>query len=236
MDKRHDSQPADSVLRGDRAAASLGRLLEQHQGRLYNVALRMVGNRDDAAEVTQEAMLKIIEHVGDFKGHSNIGTWMMRIVMNLSVSHLRKRRLRQTVSLDAGPGDSWADPKGAREASTFGQELPDPREPGPPQRVQHREMVGFLFTALAALDEDFRAVVVLRDIDELDYKEIAEVLSIPVGTVKSRLFRARLALRQKMFQICPGHEDASGSPPDSAIVSDTNADERPRPERPGGGA
>ncbi len=191
----HPSQTAlvDRARRGDHSA--LGQLLQNHQQRLYNVVLRMVGNRDDAAEVTQDAMLKIIEHISGFKGDSEVSTWMIRIAMNLSLSHLRKQKLRRTTSLDA----SQAHPAGGEDQMTpLRAQLSDSREPNPASRVQQAEAVALLHGALAKLPEDLRAILVLRDIDQMDYQQISQALEIPVGTVKSRLFRARLALRQEM--------------------------------------
>jgi RNA polymerase sigma-70 factor (ECF subfamily) len=179
---------------GDRTA--LAELLEGYQHRLFNVALRMLGNHDDAAEVAQDAMLKIIEHIGDYHGDSAIGTWMTRIVMNVSISRLRQRKLRLTVSLDA-PGREAA---GADQGTPLREQLAHQREPGPELSVQQREMGARLYAALRALDEEFRAVLVLRDIEELDYQQIGQALALPLGTVKSRLFRARLALRQIMLE------------------------------------
>ena len=200
MPESLDPQLVDKAIQGDQGA--LGQLLSDQQQRLYNVALRMVGNRDDAAEVTQEAMLKVIENINSFRGHSQITTWMIRITMNLSFSHLRKRRLRQTTSLDAtgstGPQDDQLTP--------LREQLSNPGELGPDLRVQQSEMVSHLITALDKQQDDLRAVLVLRDIDELDYDQIAEVLEIPVGTVKSRLFRGRLALRKEMLNIYPSSD------------------------------
>lgn len=194
---RADLEPLlDAVAQGDRAA--LGRILALHQDRLYNVVRRMVGNRDDAAEITQEAMLKIVEHIDRFERRSSIGTWMTRIAMNLAISHLRKRKHRQTISLEQDGPES-----GDASGTPLNRNLADRREPQPHQRVQERELLAHLQTALGQLDDDFRAVLVLRDIDRLDYQAIAEVLQVPVGTVKSRLFRARLALRQAMWHLCP---------------------------------
>src|SRR5262245_53205470 len=93
-----EQQIVDAVRRGDQSA--LGDLLQTYQHRIFNTCLRMVSNRDDAAEVSQETMLKIVEHIGDFHGQSEVGTWITRIAINLSISHLRKRRLRHTTSLD----------------------------------------------------------------------------------------------------------------------------------------
>lgn len=196
------AQPSDTLLieqvqDGDRAA--LGRLLEMHQGRLFNIALRMVSNRDDAAEVTQDAMVKIIQHIDTYRSEAQITTWMTRIVMNQAITRLRRRKLRDHASLDsARPISSDSD-----QAASLRKVLEDTREPGPEQRVEDKEMIDRLLAAIDRLDTDFRAVLVLRDLEQLDYQQIAETLEIKVGTVKSRLFRARLALRQEMQKIAP---------------------------------
>ena len=187
----------EQVQDGDRAA--LGRLLEMHQDRLYNVALRMVSNRDDAAEVTQDAFVKIIQHIDSFRSEAQITTWMTRIVMNQAITRLRRRKLRDHASLDSvrpGTGDS-------DQAASLRQVLEDTREPGSEQSVEDKEMIERLLAAIDRLDTDFRAVLVLRDLEEMDYQQIADTLEIKVGTVKSRLFRARLALRQEMQKIAP---------------------------------
>lgn len=187
MPESDETLLVEKARRGD--AEALGDLLVRHQRRIYNVCLRMVSNRDDAAELAQDAMLKIVQHIDDFHGKSRIGTWMIRIAMNLSISHLRKRKLRKAASLE-----SAADV----DATTLRQQLADSREPGPDQRVQQSEQADRLHAALGRIDADFRAVLVLRDLDLMDYKAIAETLGIPVGTVKSRLFRGRLALREQL--------------------------------------
>jgi len=196
------SQPSDTrliqqVKDGDQAA--LGQLLELHQNRLFSIALRMVTNRDDAAEVTQDAMLKIIQHIGTFRSEAQITTWMTRIVMNQAITRLRRRKLRDHASLDASRRPQGLD----TQDSSLRQVLEDHRELGPAQRVQEGEMVDQLLIAIDRLDTDFRAVLVLRDLEEMDYQQIAGTLEIKVGTVKSRLFRARLALRQEMQKIAP---------------------------------
>ena len=196
---------------GDQQA--MGELLMAYQDRLYNVCLRMVSHPDDAAEVCQDVLMKVIQGIDKFRGESGLATWMTRIAMNQSISHLRKRRLRRTISLDQpmrsdnGPND---------QASALRHQVQDGREPGPEQCVQDSEMLERLKHAICLLDDDFRAVLVLRDIEQLDYAQIAETLELPVGTVKSRLFRARLALRQAMDQLGsvsggPGGESGSES-------------------------
>lgn len=190
---------------GDRAA--LGTLLERHQDRLFNVCLRMVSNRDDALEVCQDAMLKIVEHIDGYRGDSKLTTWMTRIAMNASISHLRKRRIRRHGSLEATAN---GDPGGDERGSDIRSRLEDEGEPEPGERVQTGEMLEHLSLALDRVDDQFRSVLVLRDIEEMDYAQIAETLDLPIGTVKSRLFRARLALRQEMEKAYPAELASEG--------------------------
>lgn len=189
----------DLARKGDRSA--LGQLLDHHHNRLYNVALRMVSNRDDAAEITQDAMLKVVQHIASYDGRSKLSTWMIRITMNQSISFLRKRKLRKTTSLDMefSSGGTGGDGDGPN----LGDRIAGSEELQPDQRVQKTEMIEQLHKALDCVDDDFRAILVLRDINEMDYQQISDVLSVPVGTVKSRLFRARLALREEMNKVFP---------------------------------
>jgi len=210
MDSADEQALIDRVQQGDRAA--LGGLLRLHERRLYNVCLRMVSHRDDAAELTQDTLLKVVEKIDGFRGDAKLSTWMTRIAMNLSISHLRKRKLRHTVSLSL-TGAAVQDAPGP----TLADRLPETREPGPEQCVQQGEMLDELQHAIAQLDDDQRAVLVLRDLEDLDYHQIAQTLELPVGTVKSRLFRARLALRQHMNPTptpAPGNGPAPGSDPE----------------------
>lgn len=199
MAEPHDIDLLARAKRGDQAA--LGELLRQHQGRVFNVCLRMVSNRDDAAELTQDVLLKIVQHLDDYRGQAELTTWMTRIAMNQSISHLRKRKLRKTASLDgttSSNGTHSGGTGGGEEPVPLRLRLADDREPGPEERVERGEMLSRLRAAIAELDDEFRAVLVLRDIEEMDYAQVAEALGVPMGTVKSRLFRARLALREKM--------------------------------------
>ena len=179
------------VHAGDRGA--LGELLTAYQPRLYHMALRMVSNADDAAELTQDAVLKAIKHVDSFNAEARFSTWLMRILMNQAISHLRKRKLRKTVSLDQSATDNPASP-------TLGAGLSADREPGPDQRVENKDQIERLLNALEGIDPALRSVILLRDLQEMDYQQIAETLAMPIGTVKSRLFRARLALRKAIDQ------------------------------------
>jgi RNA polymerase sigma-70 factor (ECF subfamily) len=187
----------DRALAGDQSA--LGDLLQTHQSRIFNTVLRMVGNRDDAEELTQDVMVKIVQHVSEYNGHARFSTWVTRIAMNQSISHLRKRRLRRTISLDAPARSSDKSDRG----SALAEQLQHDGNQTPDQCVEMGEMTEHLQDAMDRLDDDFRSVLVLRDINEMDYQQIAQSLDVPVGTVKSRLFRARLALRAELSKLYP---------------------------------
>ena len=131
---------------GDRAA--LGRLLQTHERRIYNVCLRMVNQTEDAAELTQDTLMKAVQKLDGFRGDSRFGTWLTRVAMNGCLSHLRKRKLRQTRSLESAlPGTS---------ALRLADGLPQSREPDAHSRVERDEGLRLLYDALAGLDPDHR--------------------------------------------------------------------------------
>ena len=161
---------------------AFGELVTRYQARLYNAALRVVGHPDDAADVVQEAFLNAFQALPAFKGDSEFFTWLYRIAFNAAVS--QKRKKRPAASLDTGGPDS------AR---------PEPADPSevarPGAALERTEDERQLYAALARLSDEHRAVLLMKDIDGLKYEEIAAVLGVPVGTVRSRLHRARLELR-----------------------------------------
>jgi RNA polymerase sigma-70 factor (ECF subfamily) len=165
---------------------AMATLLRAYQRRVYSVCYRMVRDPDDAADLTQEALVRVIEGLATYDGRAALSTWVIRVAMNVCLSHLRKQRLRRHGSLDE-PAGPIGEPRGATIAG--------PEELSPPARVEQTETSAVLLRALAGLDPMMRAVLVLRDLQALDYQEIGTVLDVPVGTVKSRLFRARAALR-----------------------------------------
>jgi len=190
--RERERQLVDQIQRGDLGA--LGELLGAYQKRVYHVCLRMVSNRDDAAELTQEALLRAVKHVDSFKKNSRFSTWLIRIAMNLSISHLRKYGRRKTISLDMTVGSEH----GGDQASSLKDLMANEREQNPQMSVEKDEQVERLLEALDGLEESLRMVIILRDLQGMDYQQIADVIEVPIGTVKSRLFRARLALRQSM--------------------------------------
>ncbi len=165
--------------------AAMGKLLEAYQRRIHSICYRMVRDEHDARDLTQDAMLRVIQGLDSYDGRSKLSTWVIRVTMNTCLSHLRKQKLRRHGSLDAGSDNATSGPLDPR---SFG-------ELSPPGRVELAEMRILLGRALLCLDPDMRAVLVLRDMQELEYERIAKALEVPIGTVKSRLFRARVALR-----------------------------------------
>lgn len=189
LSPERERQLVDLIQRGDRGA--LGELLGVYHKRVYHVCLRMVGNTEDAADLTQEALMRAVKHVDGFRGGSSFATWLLRIAMNLALSHLRRGKLRHAVSLDQdyGSGD---------QAAPLKNLIASNREPSASQSVEKQEQISLLTAALEHLELPLRSIILLRDLQGMDYQQIAEVLSVPVGTVKSRLFRARLALRRAL--------------------------------------
>lgn len=184
----------DSVLVGQAQAgdaAAMERLILKYQNRIYNVTLKMCGNPDDAAELTQEAFVKVIESIDKFKGKSSFYTWLFRIAVNLTLNHCQRSARRATRSLDA----EETDPDG-QAGQLLKDLLSDDRAVDPAVVAQSQELCDLARQSLLQLDESQRTVVVLRDIEGMNYTQIAEVLNIELGTVRSRLSRARNRLRE----------------------------------------
>lgn len=159
---------------GDRFA--LDQLLRRHYDRIHAVCRRIAGSTRDADDACQEALIKIVRSLPRFDGRSSFGTWAYRIATNASLDELRKRQRRPTLHV-VGEDDrpETADPT----ADVYTESFPD-------QLVLH--------DALERLPEDLRVAVVMRDVADFDYAEIADALDIPLGTVKSRISRGRAAL------------------------------------------
>lgn len=169
---------------GDRAA--FGDFVHLTQDRLYTVLVRIMGDREEARELAQESYLKALLGLPGFRNNAAPYTWLYRIAVNLAIGRLRKVRRQRTFSLDAASIDRPAQPS-----------------LGPESVVLDRERNQQVLAALGRLDSEYRAVLVMRDIDGLEYKEISDVLELPIGTVKSRIFRARLALRDELYKYMP---------------------------------
>jgi RNA polymerase sigma-70 factor, ECF subfamily len=163
-----DEELVRRYLRGDRPAFSL--LMERHGRRVYNLAFRMLGRPEDADDATQETFLICYRKLSGFRGASAFTTWLHRVAVNVCHDALRKR---------------------ARERPGQEEEIEPPPVPDPSEASADALDVQ---RALLAVPEDFRAVLILHDVQGVPYEEIAETLGTPLGTVKSRLHRGRVAL------------------------------------------
>lgn len=181
---------------GDRAA--YGQIVMAFQDRIYNALLRLVGNADEAGELTQETFTRGLIKIDSFRGEASPYTWLFRIGMNLAISQLRSAKRHRSFSLDGSDcgRDSWSDGDG--QAASLRDRFASDRESSPPRQLEQRERQQQVLAALGRIDADHRTVLVMRDIEGFDYQQMAEVLELPVGTIKSRLFRARVALREEL--------------------------------------
>lgn len=172
---------------GDTAA--FGQLVERHQDALFSGISRLVSRREDAEDLTQEAFVKAYRGIGRFQGRAKFTTWLYSIAMNVVISYRRRKgalRYGNPISLHEG-----ADPDGRPI------DVPDPGRQ-PDVVTEHHEMRERIEDGIAQLDEEHRTVVVLRDIQGFDYETISGLLACPIGTVKSRLHRARVVLREQL--------------------------------------
>jgi RNA polymerase sigma-70 factor (ECF subfamily) len=177
------TEPDEVLVRrfneGDREA--FGLLVERHERRVYNLAFRMLGREEDARDATQDAFVAALRKLGGFRGEARFTTWMHRVTVNACYDLLRKQS-RQPMLRLVGEDDEHAP------------------EPGPPVADHGDEVAGTtdVERALTEVPIEFRAVLVLHDLQDVAYDEIARILDVPVGTVKSRLHRGRIALAKAM--------------------------------------
>jgi RNA polymerase sigma-70 factor (ECF subfamily) len=179
----------EQCRQGDSAA--IERLVLKYQNRIYNVVLKICADPDDAAELTQETFVKIIENLSKFEGRSSFYTWAFRIAVNLTLNYCQRNAKLAVRSLD-----SEEVPYGHQAKHALKEMLSDDRSPDPASTAQNKEVYEIALKALRQLDEAQRTVLVLRDIEGMSYARIAEVLGIELGTVRSRLSRARTRLRE----------------------------------------
>jgi RNA polymerase sigma-70 factor, ECF subfamily len=182
--KRDDERELiGQCLQGDTDA--FADLVRRYQDRIYNTVYRMTGHAEDAQDMAQEAFLKAYSALGQFQSNASFYTWLYRIAVNVCLSRRRRqKRAPATVSVDAGPE---------------GRDLPDDTEhTRPSRRAEQTEARQAVQQAVADLPDDQRAVVVLKDFDGHSYATIAEIVDCPVGTVRSRLHRARTQLKDML--------------------------------------
>lgn len=203
--ERDDNELVRAAQAGDGAA--LDQLLRRHVDRLHRLCRRLCPTDADAEDATQEALIAVVRGLPRFDGRSSFATWSHRVTTNACLDALRRQQRRPTVVRSIGPRDE------SRHTSTsLGPIDPPDTTGGPDDHIPQRMAID---DALAALPDDFRVPVVLRDQLELDYAEIADVLGIPPGTVRSRIARGRARLAEMLG---PQHD---GNPTDDDDVQRT---------------
>ena len=177
----------ERVLAGDNDA--FGQLVQEYQTKVYNLALRMCGSQDDAFDLSQEAFFRAWRNLPGFQFDSSFSTWLFRLTVNICLDWLRAKKRRPTVSLTTIND----------EDEELQLDVPDPGM-SPEELLLAAEDRAELTRALNELPVEYREILTLRAINDMSYTEIAEVLKLREGTVKSRLSRARNALRNKLLQ------------------------------------
>ena len=185
------------VLDGD--VNAFEKLVLEHQKNVYNLALKMLGNPEDASDVSQETFLRAFRSLGSFQGDSRFSVWLYRMTSNVCIDFLRKRKRRAEVSMTVVNDED--------EKSEL--EIPDERF-SPEQTLDRQERIRAVHEGLQKLPEEYRRILTMREIGGLSYEELAEALELELGTVKSKLFRARKKLCEVLL------ESGNFSPPDAS--------------------
>ncbi len=184
---KEDSLLIRETLAGDTGA--FDQLVQKYQDRLYNTLVHALGNRHEAEDVMQDAFCQAYTKLSTFKGKSAFYTWLYRIAFNASVS--RRRRKRPVLSTD-------------QQQEAFGEEPRDETEQAE-DTVLREERADMVHEALASLSEEHRSILVLREMDGCCYDTIADILALSPGTVRSRLHRARMQLREQLMDVLHGN-------------------------------
>ncbi len=187
MTREQEAQIVRRVLQGD--VNAFEKLVTEYEKAVYAIALRMTGNAEDAADMTQETFIKAYNSLQAFRGESKFSVWLYRIASNVCLDFLRSRSRKPTVSL------SVEDDEGEETELDIADESQSPE-----QLLERGLTRDAVRRGLEALPPDYRQILLLREIQGLSYEEIADTLSIEVGTVKSRIFRARKRLCSFLIQ------------------------------------
>ena len=187
-----DTQLIEATLRGESSA--FGELVRKYQDRLYNTLVHLTGSPEDASDLAQEAFVQAFVKLDTFRRSSTFYTWLYRIALNKTARSYRRKR--PTASLDC-----------VRVAT--GRE-PVASNPGPGEQLEQEERRDQVRQALARLNEEHRTILILREIEGCDYETIAGILDVPLGTVRSRLYRARIQMHDELKEVLTTEETSKG--------------------------
>lgn len=178
----------------DREERAFREMVEEFGDRVFSLTYRMLGNREEAEDLAQEVFITLFKSIDSFRGDSKLSTWLYRVTANHCknrIKYLARRHDRDRTELTERTEVAGAD----------GPSLASPRPaPRPDRQLEGAQMEQILQHAIAELDEEQRILVILRDVEDLSYEEICAITELPEGTVKSRLHRARMALRKKLLK------------------------------------
>lgn len=223
MDDTPDAHLIEAARRGDRDA--LGKLLGQHQQKVFGFGYKMCGDPEDAKEVAQETLLSLARNMQSFRGEASLSTWLYTVARSFCIKKRRRTKgepahhasLDRLDAMDKATLESSAEPSAAAAAPHT-----------PEQMLLSREVREAVAGALEKLEPEAREVVVLRDIEGLSAAEVSEVLGLSVAAVKSRLHRARVALREHLLPVLggePAHPEAPSCPDVLTVLSQKLEDE-----------
>lgn len=189
-----DQLLVERVQKGDKRAFDL--LIQKYQHRIVSLVSRYVSDHAEAQDVAQEAFIKAYRAIGRFRGDSAFYTWLYRIAINTAKNWIVARNRRPPASdIDAVDAELYGMSDRLKESST------------PENEMQREEIERTVYDTIAALPEDLRTAIMLREMDGMSYEEIATTMECPIGTVRSRIFRAREAIDEKLKPLISGHND-----------------------------
>lgn len=183
--KSSNSELIEQAIQGDEAAYK--QLLENYRGAIFNLLYKMVRNKEETEDLVQEAFIKAFRALPSFNEEYAFSTWLYKIAINNCIDHMRKKRLK-TYSMDK--------PVQSKDGEVD-REFPD-TSMSPDKQVLHEERTNIIEAAIDELPENYKIAIILRHSEEKAYEEIADILNIPLGTVKARIFRAREMLKKKL--------------------------------------
>jgi len=178
----HENELVEKSKKGD--LESFEKLIMLYEKKIYNIAFRMTGDREDASDIAQEVCIKIYKSINTFKGNSSFSTWVYRITSNVCIDMIRKRNNTISINTNRADGEEYEIP--IEDKSKLPEDI-----------VESKETVELIKGYISELAPDQRIVIILRDIQGYSYEEISKILDVNVGTVKSRLNRARNLIKDK---------------------------------------